>query len=234
MYNLLTIVIPIKNEEKYIGRLLQELYYQNIGSTQIIISDANSSDKSLEIIECFRQLYDLNIIVIKGGLPSVGRNRGSTMVKTPYILFIDGDITFTKNNAIFDAILLIGDKELLSSTPVYFGETDIFASVMFFMNKYTTALLSKFHPFAVGGFTMVKTESFNRVGGYNENVIQSEDWLFSKQFKPKEFKLIHGLFTQDNRRFKKFGYLNMIKMMVNNFINRNNLNHFKKDNGYWD
>ncbi len=234
MHNLLTIVIPIKNEERYIGRLLQELYYQNIGQTHIIICDANSSDKSIEVIKSLQSVYDLNISVIEGGLPSVGRNRGAAMAKTPYILFLDGDVTFTRNDAIFNALLAMQNKKLVSSSPAYFGESDFLATAMFWLNKYTMRLMSKLSPFAIGGFTLVNTESFWAVGGYDENVIQSEDWLFSKKFKTNEFKLIHGLFTQDNRRFKKFGYLNMITMMINNYINRNNLKHFKKDNGYWD
>jgi glycosyltransferase involved in cell wall biosynthesis len=40
--------------------------------------------------------------------------------------------------------------------------------------------------------------------------------------------------TQDNRRFKKYGYLNMIKLIRRNWLNRNNLDYFKEDQGYWD
>jgi hypothetical protein len=74
---------------------------------------------------------------------------------------------------------------------------------------------------------------FNGIGGYNEKATQSEDWLLSKQIKPNKFKLITGLMTQDNRRFKKYGYLNMIKLIRRNWLNRNNLDYFKEDQGYW-
>ena len=105
---------------------------------------------------------------------------------------------------------------------------------MFYINNITTKLMSKYEPFAIGAFTMVRKEKFDALGGYDESVIQSEDWLLSKQYKPHEYDLIPGLITQDNRRFKRFGYFNMVKMMYTNWINRNNPNHFKKDNGYWD
>ena len=40
--------------------------------------------------------------------------------------------------------------------------------------------------------------------------------------------------TQDNRRFKKYGYTNMIKLLWRNWKNRNNPKHFYKDQNYWN
>jgi hypothetical protein len=45
--------------------------------------------------------------------------------------------------------------------------------------------------------------------------------------------LIPNLITQDNRRFKRFGYLSMVKLMFINWLNRNNRDYFLKDAGYW-
>jgi hypothetical protein len=80
---------------------------------------------------------------------------------------------------------------------------------------------------------MVNKQIFNKLGGYNERVKQSEDWLLSKQISPKKFKLIPNLITQDNRRFKRYGYFSMIKLLSNNWRNRNNVNYFYQDQGYW-
>jgi hypothetical protein len=95
-------------------------------------------------------------------------------------------------------------------------------------------ILSKIRPFAIGGFTMVYKPFFDSIGGYNEEVKQAEDWLLSSQVPTYLFKLIPGLMTQDNRRFKKYGYLNMIKLIKRNWLNRDNLDYFKEDQGYWD
>jgi len=46
--------------------------------------------------------------------------------------------------------------------------------------------------------------------------------------------LVLDLITQDNRRFKKYGYLNMIKLMLRNWKNRNNLEYFYNSQNYWD
>jgi hypothetical protein len=72
------------------------------------------------------------------------------------------------------------------------------------------------------------------LGGYDENAHQSEDWLLSRQIKPKNFKLVFDLITQDNRRFKKYGYLNMIKLLYRNWKNRDNIEYFYNAQNYWD
>ena len=78
---LLTIIIPCKNEEKYIGTLLDSLAEQTypMNTVDIIIADAGSTDSTLNIInECvikYNQL--LNIRIVPGGLPAIGRNNGA-------------------------------------------------------------------------------------------------------------------------------------------------------------
>ena len=83
----ITIVIPCKNEENYIGHLLYDLAHQNdIDDIRIIIADA-STDNTRNVIAKYKPF--LNIEVIDGGPVSVAKNNGARLVTTPYILFID-------------------------------------------------------------------------------------------------------------------------------------------------
>jgi glycosyltransferase involved in cell wall biosynthesis len=232
----LTIVIPTYNEGKYIARTLYAIAAQSkTKGVKIIIADAKSTDNTRTIAEINGFELGLNLMIIDGGLPAVGRNAGAKLATTPYILFLDADVTFTSRHAIKEAFdeIATGKYQMVATTPVYKGEFDIRASIMFGLNKYVTWLLSKTEPFAIGGFTMVYKPFFDGIGGYNEEVKQAEDWLLSSQVAPSKFKLITGLMTQDNRRFKKYGYLNMIKLIRRNWLNRNNLDYFKEDQGYW-
>ena len=236
MHKLLTIVIPTYNEEKYIARTLYAIVAQSkTTGIQIIIADARSTDNTRLIVESIGFELGLNIKIIDGGLPAVGRNAGAKLATTPYILFLDADVTFTNRQVIKDSLneIITGDYKMLSTTPVYKGGFDVRASIMFGLNKYVTWFLSKVEPFAIGGFTMVNRRIFNSLGGYDEKATQSEDWLLSKQIKPNKFKLIPDLITQDNRRFKRYGYFSMVKLLYTNWRNRNNTEHFYKDQGYW-
>jgi glycosyltransferase involved in cell wall biosynthesis len=233
----LTIVIPTYNEGKYIARTLYAIASQSgTHKIKIIIADAKSTDNTRTLAEVNGFELGLNLKVIDGGLPAVGRNAGAKLATTHYILFLDADVTFTHRYAIKEALdeMVNGKYEMLGTTPVYKGEFDIRASIMFGLNKYVTWFLSKTEPFAIGGFTMVNRQVFNSLGGYDEKAKQSEDWLLSKKISPKKFKLIPELITQDNRRFKRYGYFSMVKLLYNNWRNRNNTKYFYEDQGYWD
>ena len=235
MEKILTIVIPCKNEEENIKQLFLELKQQNIGNTLIILADAKSTDKTRVLANTYAFELDLNLKIINGGLPAVGRNTGAKLVKTPYILFLDADITFTDKQSIKTAFDSIHNRpiDMVGTTPWYKGEFDVRAWLLFRINLLITWYLSKTQPFAIGGFTLVKKDVFQRLGGYDEKATQSEDWLLSRQVKPSRFLLITDLVTQDNRRFKRYGYGKMIKLLFNNYKNRKNLSYFYKDVGYF-
>jgi glycosyltransferase involved in cell wall biosynthesis len=236
MHKLLTIVIPTYNEEKYIAQTLYAIASQSkIKGVKIIIADAKSTDSTRSIIQANSFELGLNLEIIDGGLPAVGRNAGAKLATTPYVLFLDADVTFTHGKVIKIALdkIINGGYEMLSTTPVYKGEYDIRANIMFNLNKHITWFLSKTEPFAIGGFTIINRHSFNVLGGYDEHATQSEDWLLSRKISPDKFKLIPNLMTQDNRRFKRYGYWSMVKLLFNNWLNKNNIEYFYQDKGYW-
>ncbi len=127
MHKLLTIVIPCKNEERYIKHLLFALVEQGIGTTQIYLADARSTDSTRMLAETYAFELGLNLKIIPGGLPAQGRNRGAKLAKTPYILFLDADVTFTHPQAIEEALDNIHDRavDMVATTPYYKGEFDV-------------------------------------------------------------------------------------------------------------
>lgn len=235
MEKLLTIVIPCKNEQNYIKDLFFSLKQQGIGQTKIYLADADSTDQTRSVAEAYAYELNLNLTIIPGGLPARGRNNGARLAKTPYILFLDADVTFTKLDAVKQALLEIKNKGyfMVTTNPVYRGETDFRAYFLFLINKYTTWFLARTKPFAIGAFTLVDRDIFKNLKGYDEKATQAEDWLLSKQIPIKNFKWIPDLITQDNRRFKRYGYLNMIKLLIRNWTNQYNISYFYKDQKYF-
>ncbi len=67
----LAIVIPAKNEEELLPRLLMSLLKQDyplISNTTIFHADAESTDRTFAIAR--EAEHDLSISIIRGGLPS--------------------------------------------------------------------------------------------------------------------------------------------------------------------
>src|SRR5258708_18086442 len=116
--NELTIVIPAKNEAKLIPNLLTSLTnqdYSKMSSTKVLVADANSTDGTRDIVLGFSDR--LNVSVIRGGMPSVGRNLGAAHAESTYVLFIDADIELAHPSVVRRAVELPQRKHLHGRTP---------------------------------------------------------------------------------------------------------------------
>lgn len=229
---LFTVVIPSYNEERYIYNTLWYLSRQNLKTKiRVIICDANSTDKTIEHISKADKDFDnLEIEIRTGGSVAYARNKGAELVNTPFILFLDADsvildsdtISETLNNAYdFD---IIGCKQKSTSND--------------FVSKQTWKvfeLIRKVMPetFCTGCYFFISKEKFDEMGGFDETLQNSEDFWLSKQIPKSRFKLLDKYIGQDNRRFKKMGNLSFIKNIVLTYLNKNNIDWFKNDVGYW-
>lgn len=230
----ITIVVPCKNEENYIGNLLVHLRWQaGIGQTRIIIADC-STDNTRKVIEATKG--DLNVEIIEGGQVSVAKNNGANLVKTPYILFIDSDVRFFSNTVLFDTV-----EELEGSNLDLIGlyakcyDKDKLAQLGFMVFNIINRVMSRWVPFAVGAFMLTRKSKFDEYGGFAAQYQTSEDFFLSKKYHPSKFKLVNHYFGQDSRRFKKMGYFGMGLHLISNLIRYmiNGRTEFTKKSKYW-
>lgn len=230
---LITIVIPCRNEENYIHHLLNDLKQQNIGDVRIIIADC-STDNTREVI-C-KNSEPLHVEIIDGGPVSVAKNRGAALVTTPYILFIDADVRFFNCNVINDAVNTIELDNLdLIGLNIKCYDQDVRAIIGFTIFNLINNILKHISPFAVGAFMLTRRSKFEELGGFPEKYSTSEDFFLSRMYHPKKFRIIKHYFGQDSRRFKKMGYFGMAVYLIKNFVNRNNPRYWMKidNNRYW-
>jgi glycosyltransferase involved in cell wall biosynthesis len=233
IYKKITVVIPCKNEELYIGKTLRSLSEQiGVENLRVIVADANSTDDTRKIIKkCKKRLDKLKIELIEGGPVSIGRNRGAELVKTPYVLFMDADTELIESDILLSALCKLDDYELITckirSSASTFKSKIIFRTFNLIRKYFMTK------PFCMGVFFLTSIERFNKLGGFDESVTNSEDYLLSRQYPMAEFHIMNKYVTQDDRRFKYMGYLNFLKIMLMNYINRNNIEYFRKDINYW-
>jgi glycosyltransferase involved in cell wall biosynthesis len=222
----ITIVVPCKNEENYIGNLLVHLRWQTgIGNTRIIIADC-STDNTRQVIEATKG--ELNVEVIEGGPVSIAKNNGAALVTTPYILFIDSDVRFFSDKVILDTVneMEYNDLHLIGLyAKCYDG--DIRAQLGFMIFNIINNIMKYKVPFAVGAYMLTRKDKFDEYGGFPAKFGTSEDFFLSKMYDVKKFKLVKHYFGQDSRRFQKMGYFGMAWYLIKNFLNRNN-------EKYWD
>lgn len=88
----LSIIIPVYNAEKYIGRCLDSILSQSFSDFEIILVNDGSKDSTQVICENYAK-RDLRIKLVSksnGGVSSA-RNKGLEISKGEWILFVDAD-----------------------------------------------------------------------------------------------------------------------------------------------
>ena len=98
-YPKISIIIPVYNKQNFILRILRSIQNQSLKDLEIIFSDDNSKDNSIDVIEKY-QNEDPRIKLIKhnkniGTL--INRNEGAMNSKGEYLLFIDSDDLLLKD-----------------------------------------------------------------------------------------------------------------------------------------
>ena len=233
----ITIVIPCKNESQYITRTILSIVKQlNIYGTRVIIADAQSTDRTREVVEELKDYFSdiINIELIEGGPVAFGRNEGAKLVTTKYVLFIDADVELMNTNLIDNTLkeMYRYRLDLLTCKLKSYGK-DVRTSFAFMIFNLINGIFSKFTPFAVGTYFLTTKSKFDELGGFDEELNNSEDYFLSRQYSCKKFRISNNYVGQDDRRFKKMGYIGMLKLILGGFFNRNNRQFFIKDVNYW-
>jgi glycosyltransferase involved in cell wall biosynthesis len=230
--NLLTVVIPCKNEKEHIKLCLNSLNNQR-GSKdlKVIIADCSDDDVTVDyILSESNKKIDINII--QGGLPSIGRHNGALLSNTPYILFLDADMVLTEWTFLTNIINEIVERQG-SLLTCKVRTTD--NSYNFLYKSFD--IIQRQHkitgPFALGGIMLFDRKSYFELGGFNPEDVIAEDYNLSRKVPSDKFILSNKIIKTSPRRFKNKGIFYMVKLMLKTFINRNNKDFYKQSHSYW-
>ncbi len=209
----LRIVIPTKNEESYLPKLLESIKKQSFKDLEIVIADGNSTDKTREIAKFW------GCKVVGGNYLNVGRNNGAKGCKAKLLCFIDADILLPDANFLFRALKEFEDRELdVAGTlqkPLY-SNSEMLNVLYRLVYEFTNLSMSSFQntktPF-MQVLMFVKTNVFFEVGGFPDYEF-GEDSAFAKLAVAQGYKfgILHnaGKAWISPRRFEEKGFLPMI------------------------
>ena len=183
---LVTVVIPVFNQQKYIARCIRSILNQTLDKSHydiIVVNDA-STDKTKEILE----LYNDDITLINNnknlGLPS-SLNIAIKKIKTSYFVRVDSDDYVNENFLKFLYIFLEENKNFDAVACDYLL-VDENENVI----KRKNSLRS---PIACG--ILFRLKNIIEIGLYDENFLINEDVdlrkRFLKKFNIKRLELLY-------------------------------------------
>jgi glycosyltransferase involved in cell wall biosynthesis len=222
-----TIVIPAKNEEKNLGKLLSDIKKQTLQPKAVIVADAKSTDKTRAIAKKY------GCKVVPGGLPGVGRNRGARGAKTDYLLFLDADVRLPDTTFIETSITQMQKRKLDAATvnnlPGWTGEENALQRTwlrfMHFVTNATIRTISLSSAAAIGTCIFFRTEAFHKLKGFDESILWEEDTELVQRARNKgySFAMLYTSIVASTRRIIDQGYFrfyyNVIKLFVYRLFN---------------
>ena len=216
----ISVILPIRNEKKYIKDLLDSLIEQlDQLKDEIIISDGDSNDGTKKIIEKYQNNYSfIKLVKNKDRIVPIGFNKALSISTGDLIIRLDGhlsiDSNFIKNSMAamkkykYDCI---GGSTIHSSKTnigkiISIGQSSIFGIGSSGFRKKLDE--SKFVDTLA--FGVYHREVFSEIGGYDEELIRNQDDEFN-------FRL-----TQ------KGGKIFLDKLIISYYFNRGSLNKLFK------
>jgi glycosyltransferase involved in cell wall biosynthesis len=201
---MISIVIPVLNEEKLLPRLLQSLQDQSFKDYEVIVADAGSTDNTVAIAQQF------GAKVVVGGVPSVGRNAGAKEAKGDIILFLDGDL-FLPQGFLKNSVQEFKERNLVVASYILLPEKRFDRFLLNIWYNIPIRLLERVLVHGAMGI-MAQKEVFDAVGGFDPTIRLAEDMYFVRQAaKQGKFGLFRSSYLVVSvRRAKQDGWAKSI------------------------
>lgn len=167
----ISVVIPARNEEKYLADCLAGMKSQNYGSQnyEILVVDNNSTDTTAEIAQ---SVPGVKYLHIADGPVGAVRNRGVREAKGDFIAFIDADCIAPENWLSKGSELLCQNENHAFSARYVSDENALWIEKLWLLGYAVVQFNSTDF---LGGCIFVRKEDFLKVGGFDETITSGED-----------------------------------------------------------
>ncbi|HOX29994.1 MAG TPA: glycosyltransferase [Candidatus Paceibacterota bacterium] len=171
---MLSIIIPTLNEEKFLPLLLEQIKKQDFSDYEVIVADAGSSDRTVQIAREYKHR------VIKGGSVAYGRNQGAKTARGELLLFIDADNIYLPDDFLSELVGQFTEKNCdIASFPLYIDGNRM-DKVAYKVYNWWAKKLQNIKAYATNSM-IVKKKVFDQVGGFDESITIAEDHDFARR-----------------------------------------------------
>ena len=182
---LVSVIIPIYNEEEVIENCLESLAKQSYKDLEVILVDDGSTDRTLEIIRNWKfEIGNLKLLEQKHMGPGVARNLGASEANGDILVFVDADMAFDKN-FVKDLVKPILDGKSIGtfSKNEFVTNKDNIWSICWNINRNLPAdrMIGKNYPNSAPVFRAILKDKFLKVGGFDTDGRYTDDWSLSRK-----------------------------------------------------
>jgi len=85
------VAVLTKNSQETLRECLQSIY-DNVNVNRLIVVDGYSTDKTLDIVKEFEELYGNVVVIMDKGTRATARQKAIEAVETDWFMFVDSDV----------------------------------------------------------------------------------------------------------------------------------------------
>ena len=180
---MISVVVPVLNEEKHLPYFLNSLAAQGWKHWELVIVDGGSSDSSREIVSEWEKHTGIHCTKLINETRNLGfvRNWGARAARGEILIFTNSDAVLPKY-FIHDVNLCFCETSLIAlsgrTVPLEGGALGSVAYAAFDWLRWAFSKIGRFSP--SGNFLAVRTEDFWRVGGFPEIRVNEDGVLGSR------------------------------------------------------
>lgn len=229
-----SVIIPVLNEEQFIGKILTTLDKQTFRNFEVIIVENGSKDKTLEVIKKTRNKvkFPINLVKCKQRGISYARNYGEKYARGKYLVFFDADGKPSKHwlEIAKAEFRKRKDKKALSGLYYYKHPTKWYKTwyynldiLIVYCSIFLSQLLFKTKVLP-GNNLVIEKDLFNEIGQFPHVVCEDVD-LFNRVCKNKEYRKKLGFNMKlrtvySPRRFEKNGFWTTIVQWAIDYLKK--------------
>jgi glycosyltransferase involved in cell wall biosynthesis len=225
MNQTISILIPVYNSGKYVGKCLESLIKQTYNNIEIITLNDGSTDNSLEILNKYAKKDSRIKVFSKDNEKNISKTRNYllSLNHNNYFIFVDSDDIVKKNyvKILYENLInndadlsICGSRLQLFYQPILRN----FATKKLIYNNYSNAIedmiLGKNLHFML--WNRIYKTNLAKDLKFDENVLFGEDLIFNVLYTKKCKKIVftniplyHYLMRKNSEMHKKFSYKNI-------------------------
>jgi len=188
------VIVTVRNEQKTINSLFASLVDQTTLPAEVVIIDAASSDQTVEFIEKFQKTNPPFNVVYESFQcnRSIGRNRAISLATSPLIAITDAGC-LPRPSWIAELVKAHVAGSVVAGYAVGVAKTAFQEAVV----PYLLVMPDRVNPKTYLPATrsmLIEKETWKQVGGFNEKLNTSEDFVFAVKIRESGVPII---FTAD-------------------------------------
>ena len=193
-YMKVSVIVPVRDEEQSIGRLIDGLLQQTRLPDEIVITDGGSLDRTTDIIESYiKQGAPIRLIRAGAALPGRGRNLAVAAARFDWLGFIDAGLHPAEDW--LEALIKRAQQH--ESIDVVYGSVTPITDTFF---KECAAIAYVIPPAIRNGVqvrqrfiasALLRRSAWEAVNGFPEHLRSAEDLVFIDRVDEAGFRFVH-------------------------------------------